>query len=664
MNFGGAFPIEIVTGLIFGLLSGLAVFLLGGRWSKIRFGDSWAAAWIAASALWVAVATWVSAWEMSSASESLVYFRAWIGSVQGVRGVHVGFLEDPLGVAMASWAAVISLLFVGAESRTQPSGSESSSRKSHRAYAGVAFAMCGAVLAWISLTPWLTLVGIWFSVMGGFLALGSEWNQTHAGARFGTRALAEGWVALLVIALGCIILSSSGLFLRYDDWVIGEQSFGLRLGSAAVALGALLVFRSFPFLGWAAQPSRASIAARVFIGQVLPGLAALALLIRMEPLLRAGGILPALGAIALSCAALSVMSGLFQREWSQGLQLWVSSLFLVGAACIAWGSVAMAVYWTMGVLPGVVAVAIAGGWLTSPRIDEATGARAVANGMGIRTARWVKTLLFLGVASSAAWVGFTSSAGTTGMFRQVASDPAMLSGAAVSLFLVSLLGWKLAWAAAQMRQAISVHWAAVLAAFCCALLGFGWVWDGTLTGGLVDSGTDRLWRSLLHSMVGVLPERTSFPEHSVQLADASYWSVTALGLAAAAWSASRWEHLFRRFPRFSGFVSNAYRLDAAASWARDKTVEAARSLESVLEDGIWSKAFGRAIPRALMALARGVVRVDFAVLKAVDLGIRKVMVAAVVPLRAMQNGNTQWYLFFMMGGLFVLLLHLLKGAWG
>jgi hypothetical protein len=577
-----------------------------------------------------------------------IWGRGWIGQHDLPGAITVGILEDSLGLVLSGFVAVLTLCFLGFTELI------SSENRPNRVYVGGLLSVAGVSLAWLSSTPWLSLLGVGISTLSGFVALGTLSNEESAEkiSQFGR----ERTFGLVLAVLGAAVLAGQRIALTLDHgFSLPAQNLGSFFdwaGGALLVLGLYLHLQPFPFLGWLAESSEEPSAASILINQVFPAVGAFAILIRFEPELRSIGLLPIVGGYALVSSFLAVCSGLAQSGWKKPLSLWVSASFSMAFAALCWAGPSAAVLI-------LIAASIAGlGLACLGRMKD----------LGFRSGA-VQTAIIMMALAAGGLPGFVGLGGYIRLLVFSASDPARVSAAAVVLLGVFLLLWKVSWAILRTTEKVESpeKKTAIIPAYVLVILALGVLWTGALSGGVVPHDPDHVMPSWLNlSMTQAFGSSPAdwADDAGANLGVGLYGAIAALAAILSFWLCGRqddlWLGLFGKSEKVSAFFRSGYRLDRTGA----KFVRVLNLSGGWIESFVGERLGARWIPQALAASVRvpavWLDRVNVRVHEQSGTALQRAIEVPGKLLQLIQNGNVQWYLFFALSCTFAILIHFLR----
>ena len=219
--------------------------------------------------------------------KSIAWLRGWVWPPSSEGAITVGLSIEPIGLIFSFLIILVSAVVLANRSalRQQP--------HPERVLSAAAFGAAGAILSWLSSTPWLSFVGLALATLGGFVALLCHWDDDYEA----TTAARFGWERSGGPRDGdCRRLRSRGgahgAGLGIDRFGRVESRAGCGRGrrDRCFALGARTVFavRSLSVTGRTLRPFRTCSWSHILIAQLLPAWAAFAVLFRLAPIL--GGV--------------------------------------------------------------------------------------------------------------------------------------------------------------------------------------------------------------------------------------------------------------------------------------------------------------------------------------------------------------------------------------
>lgn len=621
-------PAILVLCVAFCVLAGLLVL----TWERKlpRQGD-----WLAGVALLAfLVATLLGGNSLFEEGKSaLTWQKGWIWPHAESGALTTGVLQDGLGLSMAALTAVVSLLAIF----SRPLLDEQA--KAGRYCSALSLGAAGVCLSWISLTPWLSFVGLALSILGGFISMSAHW-QSDDEAILAVRFAWERTGGLLLSILGACGLAGVRSALLFgassSDWAphVAVNSYD-KVSGLLLITGLLVQLQPFPFLGWLVSPSRASAWPKVLLTQIFPAWAAFAVLMRLSPQLSALSVLPILGWCMLGSTVLAVISGLLQSEWKAGLAAWTGAGLTLSAAVLAFSGPCAALSLLLGVSLGTMTVAMAGRART-----HTTKAAAI-----------------LGTCAATGMIGFVSAAGGLQWMTRAWQQPALVAAPLIVFFLYVLLAWKQLWTLLRAEGSPRVPWSAVLAPFVPILLSFGVVWTGSITGHALPGDLDQVFPSLFSTVFGSSLD-TAVDGPTFAVVSSLFWAAILLGAAAGYWISLR----LRSGPthRVGQTIATGYGVDLGArkvltgvTWFADRT-------QWLVDEKIWRQWIPLAIGSGVHGVAGLVSRADLAVTGFSRRALSRWIEAPAKLVQLIQSGDVQWYLVFAIGSGLAILAHFLK----
>ncbi|MCM2322091.1 MAG: hypothetical protein NDJ90_02405, partial [Oligoflexia bacterium] len=549
------FPSLLVAALVLLLGAGLITLTWGRKLP--RQGD-----WVIWSGLLVTFAAFAARAVMHSEDgfKPFLLSRQWVGGSGEEGAIAVGLLEDPLGFAMSGLVLLIVALVL---SNRQLHHKEP---RPDRTYASLAFAAAGSVLSWISLTPWLAFIGLILTALGGFVALGSRWDENDE-ASLATSFATQTSCGVLLAVLGACGLAVTRTGLGWGEaggWSASSQSPVTDAVAGSLLLAGLFIQgHPFPFLGRVLTPSRTPTLMRVLTAQILPACAAFAILLRSSPELERMGMMVPFGWVQLASAALVVGAGVFQRQWRMGIGAWLSASFSIAMAALAFAGPSSALALLIGTVLGGTTIAYAGSCLSAGGSQSAT-----QKSRGL----WSRLIGFLGMGVATGLLLFVPAGGAIQWIVRTWEQPLVAAIYVLGLFACFALGWKLTWQLFQVKKPVQLPWAAVLAPLLLILPGLAVVWTGSITGGALPGDPDRIFPSALALFFNGA-EGGGVADDSAHLAvSGAYWAGLLLAMFLGYWMAQKAEGASRKNqvdPRspLVQFVAEGYGVDRLAGRA-------------------------------------------------------------------------------------------------
>lgn len=628
-------PIVMIVCLVFSLACGVFVAAFGKKTPK-------AGAWLIWSGLLVMVTGLGLSWSRLMKGESLgePWVRGWVWPRDEVGAIVVGVLSDPMGIWMAILAVLISSVLMIDQGYLQDE------KKPERIYGAVLISTVGLAFSWIAATPWCGLAGLAVSVLGGFIALGSQWHSDSEAALAVRFARERTW-GLIVSFLGACILGTHKGHLLWGEAIEWAQPDSL--GLVLLSLGLFIQLQSAPMMGWVVSKSGVPVVARIVLAQVFPSWAAFAALVRLVPQLEAQGLSNVLGWISLASAILSVATGLFQQEWKAGLGSWISSGLALAVAALMLAGPDSALVIAVGVGLGAIAFAVAASHVSESSREKGT------------KATWASAYGFLGVAAGTGGILFASSGGVLSWVAQAWGRPIQGAVSVFAFFIFSLQGWSLAWGSVKRRGGYSAGWVAVVSPLLLLLLSLGVLWDGSITGGALLDSVDSVAPALLGFF---FKKREALDHSSFAIASWAHWSVVFVSLGGAFWMSGRkvdlWQELARIFPRSIRFLARGFEFDRLASAVEKGIRWLGFVIVRLFDQKIWDRWVPWALNGAIQRGAGAVVLMDEKMSLRFAAVMRRTVDVPAKVLQLIQSGDVQWYLMFGIGSGFALLLHFLR----
>jgi hypothetical protein len=622
----------IAGSLAAALMLGLITAFLGERLP--RRGD-WLAALATSLPAMALIAQWVARGDLAFPSETTR--RGWMRPEAAAHGLEVGLVQDPVGFAVS-----LALLLLAGFTVTQRT-LLAEERRLARALGGAVIGAVGAVLAWLSLTAWLSVLGVGLATLGGLLVFGADWESAQESALATRYARERAWALTLLVA-GAGALAGHGTELAW----IGAPAAGaeaVELGVSLLGVGVLLFLQPAPLLGWLALSTATSTVLRVIVAYLFPASAAFALIWRLLPLLGDTAAFAALGWLGCGLATLTAVASLHQRDPRVALQALASAILTLAFGAAATGAAWPALALQLGALTAVGALALAAG-----RAGAGSDARPA----------WTAAVPVAAALALAGLPGFLTAGAIAGWLASHGSRPALMAVPAAALFACGLAAWRVAQLVRRERATLS--WWNAIAPCLLLLLGMAWAWTGTVTGGFLPANPDRVLSALLEAEF--LRATGELDADAWTAATAATGGAFAAALALGAW----WMHggqdvargAHRRYPRVAAAIEGSYGIDVAFAPLIRFLSRAGGAIASLVEDRVWNQWIPAVVSRSLAVTGRGASRLEIALTERIARGARRGVEAPAKLLQLVQNGDGQWYIVFAVGSGIALLLHFLR----
>lgn len=590
---------------------------------------------------------------LKEAFQTKIWMSGWIWPRGDSSAITVGVMQDPLSLAMVGSMAVIVAIVMMNQSRILKT------QKPERVFAAIAISACGVAFSWVSLTPWLAFAGLILSLIGGFVAFGSCWDA-NVEAKVAARFILERASGFLLAFFGACILATSRTALLFGSselWSVqGDSARSTWVGSTLLVVGAFIQMQPFPFLGWLVSKSEMYSPMRTLLNQVFPAWASFALLVRLEPEFVNMGLFPGFGWVALISTFFTLLSGLFQDQWKQGVGIWLAAGYSLSCALLAFSGPLAGMSLFLGVsLSALCLVHVAASLENVKEQNSVNKQRAV----------WVKVALFFGAASGSGVIGFISAVGgLRWMSEAVASGGAVTAAFLLIIFLFVLLCWKLTWKISKLNTVSDVSWVTVLSLFLYVVVSFGFFWTGSVTGVDLLGSADQFMESGFKIFFSAKANEMPHAEEFLSAAALLYSGALILAFVTAYWTAGRredkWEVLARVFPRASKFLARGYGIDELSRRGILAISSMGSATEYLVDNKIWNQWIPYGLSVGVKGLTGRISTLDRKILSAIESVLRVSVHVPAKILQLIQTGDVRWYLFFGLGSGFALLSHFLK----
>lgn len=579
------------------------------------------------------------------------WMTGWIWFKEEQGAITVGIIQDLLGLGITAFAVfVVGALLLNRGYLSQESRPE-------KTYAAIGLSTAGVALSWSSYTPWLVFVGMVLTSLGGFISLGSRWDS-NGEATHASRFLWERVSGFLLCCFGASILASTRTALFLDSnslWLNASEHFrSTWVGAILLVVGLFIQMQSFPILGWLVSPSEIYSPLRTLLCQIFPAWAAFALLFRSHAQFVNLGLFPIAGYVALASTVLTILPGIFQKSWRQGVASWLASGFSFAFAILALIGPFSALALLIGVSLGALILSSAGTSL------ELECIQSVANK---QKAFWIRSAVLIASACGTGVLGFVSSSGLIRWISGAFVSPAHFGPFLLVFFLFNVLGWKQAWNIRRLQEATEASWFSVASLWIWGLLGLGMFWTGSVSGDIFLDLPDRVMDSFLGACFGSRASVLGSGVDSISVYGV-YWGGVLASLIFAYWLSGRKEDQFQvfaaKFPKLSRFVGRGYGLDTIGTQSGLALTWIGKFTESWVDIKIWEQWVPKYFSLGVKSLARWISVVDQSVSSSLIRGLKVTVDVPSKVLQLIQTGDLRWYLFFALGSGFALLSHFLK----
>ena len=568
---------------------------------------------------------------------SKVWSIGWILPKADTSALTVGIYQDLFGVFFFVLAALVSAGFLlngGFNKHAHP----------EKTIASLAISASGVGLVSLSLTPWMCFIGLALTVFGGGLSYGSHW-ENDSEARVAIRFLWQNSIGLLLTFIGASVLVSGQFNLFLNESAVWSSEGGAFsaavLGSLLMILGLFIQAHPFPVLGWVVAESKQCPPQRTLLNQIFPVWVGFILMLRLEPQFRTLGLLPSVGWAAAGASVLTVICGLFQKNWRVALGLWVVAGFSLSFAILAFTGRNAALAFLLGVSLSAISQANLGNALEEKISTHSPKTKAKA--------KWLKGLSFVSAASGSGCIGFLTMSGGIQWLEKMIESPVMAASFLFFLVLFGLLSWCLAWRVVRLNQHSGCSWSVFVSSGFWLLLSMSIWWTGTLTGGAVMDFSDRLMPSLLELIFGVVTPTLKDPTDFWSVTS-MYWGGLIFAVLAAYWTSGRkedqWNRLSVVFPRVIRFIASGFEMDHFYKRCGRILTGLGRLAEKGVDQKIWSVWIPKGIKYFLENLSDRFRRMDSTISAIIGGSVRRIIEVPGKTLQLIQTGDLRWYLFF------------------
>lgn len=539
--------------------------------------------------------------------------------------LQLGFLLDMVSRLVISFAFLLAFtgLFFRSTFQTEP--------RPERFPASLLIGFSGLSLSWVGGTLWMSFIGLVVTAFAGFISLSGRVDRSREDADFAYRFVRDHLWGMVLCVLGAsiMVVSKADLTYRTEAWF----PFGfLSLGAYFLLAGVLVQFRPFPFLGWSTMEVNLPLVHRILVPQIFLGIASTSILFRFEYQFKSLGVTHSLFWVLFLLILVSLLRVFYFDDWKKAVPVWIGSVFLSFCFLFSIVDAPSALIWMIVALSGVYSLSLCGFLFQ----------RYSGNGDQRKLLFTKLFTIFGGLVS----VSVAGTAGVGGLLRAIASastDPVLLVALTVVLFLMMTLVLKAMFRIWVISQGVSGSWSVIGSIFLIQLATLGCIWTGTLTGGLLFNGNDQIFNSLL----GYIPTvRTEYKREVFNRALTIYFLLLLFSFVFGYLLLSR----KFRWP-FSANVSMDYWSVKALTQLRRGVTVAEGWSRLLFWDRFITPVVGRSVQKVATYAHTGTSRVT----ARVDSSFQRVVTNSSRAFQLIQNGDVQWYLFFIVASAMIVI---------
>lgn len=510
--------------------------------------------------------------------------------------------------------------------------------------AGATFGVSGVVVAWSSTSLWGVFIGTMLAIAGGFIVLGTEWEDGDYCAEFSFRYLSDHAVGLVLGVLGATLIVG----LDSGSWIFSdaEEYWRVTFGTFFIFLGSIWHFRAFPSLGWVRKKTNTPFFPIAVVSQVLVGIAAFSVILRFDPWVSQIGGGRIAGVIFLSLALLAQLVGVVSGvQWRQAVHLWFVSIFCLSAGVFE----LLGSYAGLSILIGGILAGAGVTWCV-----QLSQHAAEKNALNRNKSLWLRVVWAALLISGVGFPGFLFFGGQWVVITAGLSDPAVLILSGTTLVFHAFLPLQLFWLSADRPSPINAPWTAILAPLVLLLANVHVLWVGTWFGLSAPFGIEPLFVGPL--FMGSVPEIVI--EKMNEIAFISLLGGTLILVFFSYLFRNTWQSAQRIVPRFTAIIIEGYGVDHAMATIMNWLIGSVRAVDQLKSERLgpwflnWSSNF---INRASIAITR----CDDSILSGIGSTVRKVVETPAMALQLLQSGDLQWYLVLDLAMIIMILIHFL-----
>ncbi len=522
--------------------------------------------------------------------------------------------------------------------------------KPEKILAALAISSAGVILSWVSLTPWLVLFGLMLTILAGFIALDSRGNL-NAEAGLASRFIQERVLGYLFLFFGVCLIATTKSVASHDVAQLGGL-LSTKSGWVLLILGLFVQIQSFPFSGWKVMDSCLYSPATLLLNQIFPVWSVFSLLVRLQPQLVQMNLHLFLGWVALISSFLTLLSGLFQKNWKLGVGAWFSAGLSLSVALLTLSDA----YGGMGFFIGVSLGALC---LSGVAISLEPESKKTM--IYQKRAFWLKIVLFLGMASGTGAIGFISATSGIYWMLKIVLIPEVLIPFLLVFFLYSVFGWKLVWNIYSFNRYSEISWIFIFTLFLWVFLALSLWWTGSMTGGVIPGVSDRFFSSLFEKF---FQNQSNDNVSDFLTVSGLYWGTMLIAILTAYWMSGRkedqWIGIIKVFPRLTHFFETGYYVNAMGQRIQQGISWVGSFLEKIIDDRIWMEWIPGGFDSSLKRLGMHMNRLGEGMSFVLESFLRKLIEIPAKILQWIQTGDLRWYLCFSFGFSFLLFIYFLK----
>ena len=566
------------------------------------------------------------------------WVRGWIWPKENAGSIVLGILESGFGLLLAMIATLSACSVILCFELDS--------------YGAFTLSTAGTVMALVSATPFMVLIGASLGVMGQYLSFAERTSATSE-PHFIIRLARDKWIGLAIASLGLLALHA-----ETGNSIWGEALTAIPVGTWTQILATVLIGSgffiyngSFPVLGGFGKLSHVSFATRLFQSALFPGLITWTLFLREAPLLSQIHMNATLGLLALVLSVFSAFCGLLQPQIQTTLLCWVSSGVLIGVSILSTTGATEGTSWILAVF--LASTALFGSFAVCVE-DEKEKVQTRSDSKS----NWHRVGIIAAVLCGCGAPGFVGAAALAHWMSEALNSPGFFALVILSGFLSSMLLVKVSFLLFRRPLQMKVQWQCVLMPLLFSLLGLGAIWTGTASSGLISGNPDQFWSSLLDSLQGAESTYSSTPGVAFYLITLAF----ASSLAYFGWGSGK--HIEARWDDHSPKLIRHLRSGMGSDWFFTGLSRGLQSFSERIDHWTYQKFTKNWLHKCFSVGASRTGAVIFGMSTELTEGLSSaVRVASETPgkaLQLIQSGNLQWYLLFAIGSGLAMLLHFLR----
>ncbi len=633
--------LQLASFITLNILIGVVVLSVGNRLS--RNGD-----WLSVTAVFGLLVVFSLAWSeyVHIGMSPVTFLKTWWVGGESSDVFLIGFLNDPYSLTVSFLFCFLSLMIFLARDAIEKR------QFVERIYAAIPIALGGLTLCWLSATPWLSFLGLFIAVLGGFISSDTSWDRTVTEANWANRFIRDHCIGILISFTGACVLLSVGVGLRWDQVALDYFNPHVQLGFGLFLLGLLIHFRPFPFFGWINELPPGQFLIRLFLMQLVPVWASFAFIFRSYPLLKATGVLEIFGWICIALSFLGYLIGLFQDNSKKILFSLCSSGSLLAVSMLCFASDRASFLFMVGLTLAALLIG-----MVISLVDLAP-----EKPKGQNQSIVLKIFVFFGGVIGSGLAGFVSSGASLKWIHLSQFNVLLLTFASLLLFLHVFNFWNLVWRVVSKDLNREISPWSLTAGVMIILFSTGLIWTGTVTGGLFFEDQDQLVFSFSDLLFGSHQTLGSVLRDQQKFLTASsfYWAVVLLALGAAYGAKGQWNSFYKKVPKVTELVGQSFKMDKTVRAMFRAVVAFSYRIEVFISETIFHYFIPKLMSSAFLRISKRLRKFDEKIVNSMNHSANRSIGLPAKMIQLIQNGDIQWYILIAFGTAVAIMLHFIQ----